>query len=55
LAQNFNCKIDCLNLSEIENGKNIDKNEKAGLAHLIQVRAGNFEEIPFKNESYDII
>ncbi len=55
LAEKFNCHVDCLNLSEIENKRNIAKNKKAGLEELITVTTGNFEEIPFERETYDIV
>ncbi|NBC82363.1 MAG: methyltransferase domain-containing protein [Bacteroidetes bacterium] len=55
LASKYGCRVDCLNLSEAENKRNIEKNKEAGLNHLINVYNGNFEELPFKNESYDIV
>lgn len=55
LAKTFGCQVECLNISEKENDKNIQKNKEQGLDHLINVYQGNFEEIPYENESFDIV
>lgn len=55
LAKTFGCKITCLNLSETENQRNIEKTTAAGLTHLISIVAGNFENIPFDAESFDVV
>ncbi len=55
LASTFGCHVDCLNLSEVENQRNIDKNKAVMLTNLITVTTGNFEEIPFEDEKYDIV
>jgi len=55
LASTFGCHVDCLNLSEVENQRNIDKNKAVMLTQLITVTTGNFEEIPFGDEKYDIV
>ena len=55
LAAKFGCQVDCLNLSETENQRNKEKNEQAGLQNKINVYYGNFEDMPFEDEKYDII
>jgi len=55
LAQEYNCRVDCLNLSEIQNKRNIEKTKAAELEKYISITAGNFEQIPFDRETYDIV
>ena len=55
LAKRFGCKVTCLNLSEVENRRNKIKNQEQNLDHLIEVVKGNFEELPFKDGSFDLV
>ncbi len=55
LASEFGCSVDCLNLSETENKRNIELTKAAGLEDLITVTTGNFEQIPFDRESFDLV
>ncbi len=55
LAGKHGVRIDCLNLSETENNRNREMTRSAGLEHLIRIHTGNFEEIPFGPESYDLV
>ena len=55
LAKNFGCEITCLNLSETQNERNNRLNKKHGLDHLITVTEGNFEELPFPDNSFDVV
>jgi sarcosine/dimethylglycine N-methyltransferase len=55
LAQNYHCRVTCLNLSEVENERNRQKNRMAKLEHLIRVEAGSFEEVPFPEDTFDVI
>lgn len=55
LAEKYKCQVDCLNLSETENQRNLKKTKAADLEKLISVTTGNFEQIPFDQESYDIV
>lgn len=55
LATEFNCRVDCLNLSERQNKRNIEKVKAAELEKLVSVTTGNFEQIPFDGELYDIV
>lgn len=55
LAEKFECEVDCLNISEVQNKKNRLKNKALGLADKVRVHHGNFEKIPFENNSYDCV
>lgn len=55
LAKEFNCRIDCLNLSKKQNKRNEEKNKELGLQDRIKVFYGNFEELPFEDNTYDIV
>jgi len=55
IAEEFGCKIDCLNISEIQNKRNEAKTKKAGLDNLINITTGNFESIFFDHETFDLI
>ncbi len=55
LAQNRGCRVTCLNLSEVENQRNREKNKAAGLDGKIDVVEGNFEDLPFEDESFDFL
>jgi len=54
LAKNFGCHVTCLNLSSNQNERNRDLNKKNDLDHLITVVEGNFEDIPFPKNSFDV-
>ena len=55
LAKRFGCHVSCLNWSETQNNRNREITEAAGLSNLIDVVHGNFEELPFDPNSFDII
>jgi glycine/sarcosine/dimethylglycine N-methyltransferase len=55
LAATFGCKVTCLNLSEVENQRNIEFNRKQGLQDLIEVKDGSFEDIPFQDNAFDVV
>lgn len=55
LAKSFGCKVACLNLSEVENERNRELNRLQGLDHLIEVVDGSFEDLPFEDNSCDLI
>ena len=54
LAKNFGCQVTCLNLSSNQNERNRDLNKKNDVDHLITVVEGNFEDIPFPENSFDL-
>ena len=55
LAKKFGCRVTCLNLSETQNERNNYLNKKHGLDNLIEVVEGNFEAIPFSENSFDVV
>jgi len=55
LASTYQCKVDCLNLSQVENDRNEEKNKNLGLDSHISVVTGNFENLPFADTQYDIV
>jgi sarcosine/dimethylglycine N-methyltransferase len=55
LAKTYGCRVTCLNLSEVENERNRTLNREQGLDHLIEVVDGSFEDLPFEDNSYDVI
>jgi glycine/sarcosine/dimethylglycine N-methyltransferase len=55
LAKTFGCKVTCLNLSEVENARNRELNREQGLDKLIDVVDGSFEDLPFEDNSYDLV
>jgi sarcosine/dimethylglycine N-methyltransferase len=55
LAKNFGCKVVALNLSEVENERNRQMNKQQGLDNLIGVVDASFEEIPFEDNSFDLV
>jgi len=55
LAKTSGCHVDCLNLSEIQNQRNRELNEKLGLADKLRVIDGNFEAIPSEAQQYDVV
>ncbi|REJ83812.1 MAG: methyltransferase domain-containing protein [Planctomycetota bacterium] len=55
LAAKFGCRVTALNLSEVENERNRRLSREQGLDHLIDVVDGNFEDLPFEDDSFDIV
>ncbi|MEX2573402.1 MAG: methyltransferase domain-containing protein [Balneolaceae bacterium] len=55
LAGRFGCSVVALNLSEVENDRARILNREQGLDHLIDVVDGNFESIPYDDESFDVV
>lgn len=55
LASRFGCPVDCLNLSVLQNKRNRQLTNRAGLADLIRVKTGSFEAIPAERASYDLV
>ncbi|MFC4865631.1 methyltransferase domain-containing protein [Streptomonospora arabica] len=55
LARTYGCHVTCLNLSEVENERNREKNREEGLDHLIDVVDGSFEDIPVQDNGYDVV
>ncbi len=55
LAGEFGCSVTVLNLSERENERGRRMNKERGLDHLITVYDGNFEEVPFEDDRFDVV
>ncbi|MEX2601305.1 MAG: methyltransferase domain-containing protein [Balneolaceae bacterium] len=55
LARSTDCHIVALNLSEVENQKARELNAVEGLDSQIDVVDGNFEELPYEDQSFDIV
>lgn len=55
LARTFKCPVVALNLSEVENQRDREINEGEQLDHLIKVVDGNFENLPFDDNTFDVV
>jgi len=55
LAKNYGCSVSCLNLSKLQNQRNQELNQAENLTHLIEVKEGSFEDIPYPDHSFDIV
>ncbi|NES22009.1 MAG: methyltransferase domain-containing protein [Symploca sp. SIO3E6] len=55
LATTYGCQVCCLNLSEVQNERNRQLNQEQGLADLVEVTQGSFEEIPYRDHAFDIV
>ncbi|MCG5536037.1 methyltransferase domain-containing protein [Ectothiorhodospira mobilis] len=55
LAATFGCHVTALNLSEVENERDREMNKAQKLDHLIDVWDGSFEDIPAKDNSFDVV
>jgi sarcosine/dimethylglycine N-methyltransferase len=55
LAKTFDCRVTCLNLSEVENERNRSLNRQQGLDYLVDVVDGSFEDLVLEDNSYDLV
>lgn len=55
LAGLFGCKVDCLNLSRVQNERNELLCREAGLEKQVEVIHGSFEAIPGPPDRYDVV
>ena len=55
LASTYECKVTCLNLSEVENERNRRMNAEQGLEEYIEVVDGSFEDLSFHDNVFDVI
>lgn len=55
LVREYGCQVGCLNLSEIQNRRNRELNQKAGVSLAINVIDGSFEEIPLPDGSVELV
>ena len=55
LASTFDCRVDCLNLSDVQNATNCKLCEQAELADRVRVIHGSFDSIPGPADAYDVV
>ena len=55
IAKRFGCRVDCLNLSEVQNARNREQTRLAGLDDRVRVVHASFEDVPEKDASYDVV
>lgn len=55
LARAHGASVSCLNLSEVENERNRAMTRDQGLAELITVTDGAFEDLPFDDDAFDVV
>ncbi|WP_233521889.1 glycine/sarcosine N-methyltransferase [Streptomyces triticagri] len=55
LAGTYGCRVLALNLSEVENRRHEELNSASGLSDRIEVVDGSFEDIPYPDDSVDVI
>ena len=55
LSKTTGCHVTCLNLSEIQNQRNRQMNQKQNLVDKIEVLDGDFENIPSLNQNYEVV
>ncbi|HKJ85501.1 MAG TPA: methyltransferase domain-containing protein, partial [Spirochaetia bacterium] len=55
LAREYGCPVTCLNLSSVQNERNRRLTSEQDLADLVSVVEGNFEDLPFAPESFDVV
>jgi sarcosine/dimethylglycine N-methyltransferase len=55
LAEKTNCEVVALNLSEEQNERGRRLNRRQNLDHLIDVVDCSFEEVPYEDESFDVV
>lgn len=55
LVAKYGCRVTCLNLSETQNRRNVEKTLAAGMSDRIQVVHGAFEALPFDDACCQIV
>lgn len=55
LADKYGVDVVSLNLSEVQNERARSQNEEQGLADKVTVVDGDFENIPYDNDSFDVV
>jgi sarcosine/dimethylglycine N-methyltransferase len=54
LAETYGCHVVALNISEVENERDRQKNKEQGLEHLVDVVDGTFEDLPYEDNTFDV-
>jgi sarcosine/dimethylglycine N-methyltransferase len=55
LVKQYGSQVGCLNLSETQNARNRELNQKEGISLAINVIDGSFEDIPLPDSSVDLV
>ena len=55
LARKYGCPVVSLNLSEVQNERGRRINREVGLDHLVTIVDGDFENVPFDDDSFDLV
>ena len=55
LSKTYGCSVACLNISLKQNQVNRQRNQIEGLADLITVIDGTFEDLPFEDKAFDLV
>lgn len=55
LARELGLRVTALNLSQVQNDRNIEMTRQQGLDDLVDVVTGDFEDLPFEDDSFDAI
>jgi sarcosine/dimethylglycine N-methyltransferase len=55
LARRYGCRVVALNQSSVQNRRARRLNREQSLEHLIEVMEANFEEIPYPDDSFDVV
>lgn len=55
LARESGCRCVALNLSEVENARDREKNREQGLSELIEVVDGDFTNLDYADASFDVV
>lgn len=55
LVKTYGCHVTCLNLSTVENERNVKMNKEQGIDDMIDVVDGYFEDLPFDDAQFDIV
>jgi sarcosine/dimethylglycine N-methyltransferase len=55
LAKTYGCHVSCVNLSEVQNDRNREFTQAAGLGDLIDVYDASFENAPLDDETFDYV
>ncbi len=55
LTKQYGCHVGCLNLSEIQNQRNRELNQRERVSLAINVVDGNFEDLPLPDGSVDVV
>jgi len=55
LAHQYGCQVVNLNISERENERGRQQNREHGVAHLVDIVDGSFDDIPYAADAFDIV